>query len=146
MLLKQALTSFSSFIMMIRRLSHPQGSLPFLLLACCTIILTQGFCPHSQQQQQQQQQQRAARPASPLRMGLYDTPLPPRPPPRDDGRKEPNKDDEHDDFVLKEQQKQRNADQKQRDLDFFLKGGTPDANWLPNMNPRPIDDEPWFTG
>lgn len=27
-----------------------------------------------------------------------------------------------------------------------LSGGTPDADWLPMTNPKPVDDEPWFTG
>jgi len=28
----------------------------------------------------------------------------------------------------------------------WIVGGLPDQDWLPTKNPRPVDDEPWFTG
>ena len=33
----------------------------------------------------------------------------------------------------------------QKRMDAF-KLSEKDAQWLPTQNPRPIDDEPWFTG
>lgn len=30
--------------------------------------------------------------------------------------------------------------------DQYFTGGKPDGEWLPLPNPKPIDDEPWFTG
>uniref|UniRef100_A0A7S2YNG9 Uncharacterized protein n=1 Tax=Entomoneis paludosa TaxID=265537 RepID=A0A7S2YNG9_9STRA len=36
-------------------------------------------------------------------------------------------------------------DRKRRARDYF-KGGEPDEEWLPRKNPKPLDDEPWFTG
>lgn len=40
----------------------------------------------------------------------------------------------------------RLANEKKREMKDFLKGGEKDADWLPIKNPKPLDDEPWFTG
>ena len=34
---------------------------------------------------------------------------------------------------------------KSKESNLF-QGGKPDENWLPTNNPKPVDDEPWFTG
>ena len=40
---------------------------------------------------------------------------------------------------------QRLKEDKRKEINLF-QPGKPDENWLPRQNPRPIDDEPWFTG
>lgn len=50
---------------------------------------------------------------------------------------------ENDFEILKEE---RMEQERKRKRDEFFKSGTPDEDWLPTNNPRPIDDEPWFTG
>jgi hypothetical protein len=45
---------------------------------------------------------------------------------------------------LEQQQAQQQQQQQQRD--DWKKSMKPDQPWLPNPNPKPIDDEPWFTG
>lgn len=37
-------------------------------------------------------------------------------------------------------------DMTKKDIEDMFKGGEPDQPWLPKPNPRPVDDEPWFTG
>ncbi|KAL7575120.1 hypothetical protein ACA910_000487 [Epithemia clementina (nom. ined.)] len=41
---------------------------------------------------------------------------------------------------------QRMKEQKRRNIQDMFKPAPADQNWLPKQNPRPIDDEPWFTG
>ena len=41
---------------------------------------------------------------------------------------------------------QRKEQERKRNVQDFFKGGEADQNWLPKSNPRPMDDEPWFTG
>lgn len=36
--------------------------------------------------------------------------------------------------------------ERMRNVKDFFTGGKSDQNWLPKINPRPVDDEPWFTG
>jgi hypothetical protein len=38
------------------------------------------------------------------------------------------------------------AQERKRKLDLYNQPSKPDDRWLPKENPRPIDDEPWFTG
>ena len=45
--------------------------------------------------------------------------------------------------MFKEELKEQERIQKRKD---YLSGGKPDEEWLPRSNPKPIDDEPWFTG
>jgi hypothetical protein len=40
---------------------------------------------------------------------------------------------------LKKQEQTRRRDE-------YFSGGAPDTDWLPMANPKPVDDEPWFTG
>jgi hypothetical protein len=40
----------------------------------------------------------------------------------------------------------RLRDRQKRDRDELFQGGTKDQQWLPKENPKPVDDEPWFTG
>lgn len=43
--------------------------------------------------------------------------------------------------------KEKLQQQEQRRMrDEYFKGSKPDAEWWPQTNPKPIDDEPWFTG
>lgn len=49
--------------------------------------------------------------------------------------------EELDDFRAKLKEQER----KRRVADYFS-GGQRDEKWLPQENPKPIDDEPWFTG
>ena len=51
---------------------------------------------------------------------------------------------ENDFEILKEERLKRERMIQRRD-DAFIKG-VPDADWLPTKNPKPIDEEPWFTG
>jgi hypothetical protein len=45
--------------------------------------------------------------------------------------------------ILKEERLEQGRIQRQKE---YLQPGTPDENWLPNSNPKPVDEEPWFTG
>lgn len=47
---------------------------------------------------------------------------------------------------FQEQKERRKEEQKRKDVDDFFRGGTKDDPWLPRPNPKPVDDEPWFTG
>ena len=49
--------------------------------------------------------------------------------------------------ILKEErlENEKQKERQQKKTDYFSKG-TPDAPWLPKQNPKPVDDEPWFTG
>ena len=112
-------------------------------------------------------------PRSSLRMGLYDTPLPPRdpPPPEDDDDYIPNDekvalpevtgidwDGEFAELMNSKQlgklDKDGVADQKleiekEQNKRNIRDAFQPDTSqdWLPGKkNPRPISDEPWFTG
>ena len=40
----------------------------------------------------------------------------------------------------------RISQERKRNVQDMFKGGQADQAWLPKANPRPIDDEPWFTG
>lgn len=42
-------------------------------------------------------------------------------------------------------QQLQKLNQKQK-RDNYFSGGKADAEWLPLVNPKPIDEEPWFTG
>ena len=46
---------------------------------------------------------------------------------------------------FQEIKQKRLKEDKQSEINFFQPGKS-DENWLPRPNPRPIDDEPWFTG
>ena len=50
--------------------------------------------------------------------------------------------DERKNRIAKEQREQA---RRQAVQDAF-RGGEPDQEWLPTKNPKPVDDEPWFTG
>lgn len=39
-----------------------------------------------------------------------------------------------------------NEVERKRKRDEYFSGGKLDAEWLPRQNPKPVDDEPWFTG
>ena len=49
--------------------------------------------------------------------------------------------------ILKEErlENEKQQERQQKKTDHFSKG-TPDEPWLPRQNPKPVDDEPWFTG
>jgi hypothetical protein len=106
-----------------------------------------------------------------MQMGLYDTPLPPRPPPRDDPSNNNGGEDEDElpatmlnrkDDRSPEKKEESAASTTQQELETFkeklklqeqkrkrdeyFSGGKRDADWLPQTNPKPLDDEPWFTG
>lgn len=106
-------------------------------------------------------------------MGLYDTPLPPPVPPRDnDNEQDKNRNggkeseektrgkrsgpdymdqvkSELQDLLMadnfQELQEKRLADAKQQ-RNFRKEPSAKDGDWLPIQNPKPVDDEPWFTG
>lgn len=40
----------------------------------------------------------------------------------------------------------KQADARQYRQDVLFQPGEPDQPWLPKANPKPVDDEPWFTG
>ena len=52
--------------------------------------------------------------------------------------------------ILKEerlQKEQKEREKESKDNNNYLFGdGVTDEPWLPQQNPKPIDDEPWFTG
>lgn len=57
--------------------------------------------------------------------------------------------DDYEMEVLEEYQQRKtklNAELKKRNRDEYLRLSEPDAPWLPTKNPRPVEDEPWFTG
>jgi hypothetical protein len=47
---------------------------------------------------------------------------------------------------FEERKEARQAAQQKSDRDEFFRGGVADQPWLPRKNPKPVDDEPWFTG
>ena len=49
--------------------------------------------------------------------------------------------------ILKEERLQKEREKESKDNNNYLFGdGVADEPWLPQQNPKPIDDEPWFTG
>jgi hypothetical protein len=48
--------------------------------------------------------------------------------------------------IKAKQLKKERQDAMKRDVEDLFGGGKPDQPWLPKDNPRPVDDEPWFTG
>mmetsp|Transcript_68668 Transcript_68668/g.199211 ORF Transcript_68668/g.199211 Transcript_68668/m.199211 type:complete len:130 (+) Transcript_68668:122-511(+) len=75
-------------------------------------------------------------------MGLYDDPLPANPSGNEgeDDSKGTSSKKELDEF----REKLKKQEQKRKRDEYF--SGKPDADWLPIQNPKPLDDEPWFTG
>lgn len=62
--------------------------------------------------------------------------------------KEMIEEDEEEDYEERKERlkkEKRLQDIKQATKDAFL-GGEVDGKWLPRDNPKPVDDEPWFTG
>ena len=52
--------------------------------------------------------------------------------------------------ILKEERLQKEQEDRQRqsndNSNYLFGDGVADEPWLPQQNPKPIDDEPWFTG
>ena len=48
--------------------------------------------------------------------------------------------------LQKEQEEQREKESKDNNNKYLFGDGVSDEPWLPQPNPKPIDDEPWFTG
>lgn len=51
--------------------------------------------------------------------------------------------DDMDDLNVEDDFAELKAERKKDDM-FSM--GEPDQQWLPRQNPKPVDDEPWFTG
>ena len=57
--------------------------------------------------------------------------------------------EEHDTQVRDEFERRKRKlreESEQRRKEEYLKLSQPNADWLPLKNPKPVDDEPWFTG
>lgn len=58
--------------------------------------------------------------------------------------------DDWDELAVEERFRQvkakRKFQQEKRKESNYFQGGKPDENWLPTNNPKPNDDEPWYTG
>ena len=52
----------------------------------------------------------------------------------------------NDSVVLHQQQALLMEKDRERKRKEYLEPSKPDDDWLPLKNPKPIDDEPWFTG